>query len=104
VAIVSLLVMAFAYGGTKWRSARNAMQAAAKAAAPHFVRVEDLPRAGFLRPEDLPRAAPVATRPLQPLELTPELIRKADEMLRRQEQPLGTQVVVETRDKTYIAR
>jgi hypothetical protein len=41
---------------------------------------------------------------LQALELTPELIRKADDMLRRREQPLGTQVVVETRDKTYIAR
>src|SRR5256885_15256865 len=65
VVVGSVLVMAFAYGGTKWRIARNAMRAAAKAAAPRFVRVEDLPRAEFVRPEDLPRAAPVATRPLQ---------------------------------------
>jgi len=103
VATVSVVGVALSYGSARFASVRTAVSKL-KPATAGFIRVEDLPRAGFIRTDDLPRAAPVAVRPLQPQELTPELIRKADELLRRQEKPLGTQVVVETRDKTYIAR
>jgi hypothetical protein len=103
VATVAIVGVALSYGSARFASVRSAVSKI-KPAAKGFIRVEDLPRAEFLRIDDLPRAAPVAVRPLQPQELTPELIRKADEMLRRQEKPLGTQVVVETADKTYIAR
>jgi hypothetical protein len=73
-----------------------------------FIRVEDLPVApppdGFVRPEDLARAAPSAVRPLRPEELTPQLIRRADDVLKNHEKPLGGQVVVDVGDKIYIAR
>jgi hypothetical protein len=103
VAMVSLVGVAISYGGARFSSVRSVVSKI-RPAAKGFIRVEDLPRAEFVRIDDLPRAAPVAVRPLQPQELTPELIRKADELLRWQEKPLGTQVVVETADKTYIAR
>ncbi len=104
IAVVSIVGVAISYASTRFSSTVKNAVSKMKPAAAGFIRVEDLPRAGYLRPDDLPRAAPVAVRPLQPQELTPELIRRADEMLRRQEKPLGTQVVLETADKTYIAR
>ena len=103
VATVSIVGVAISYGSTRFASVRRVV-AQISPAKRGFIRVEDLPRAEFVRIDDLPRAAPVAIRPLQPQELTPELIRKADDLLRRQEKPLGTQVVVETADRTYIAR
>jgi hypothetical protein len=103
VFLASLLGFALAYGSTKWRGLPSA--SASKEAMRKFIRVEDLPRAeGFLRIDDLPRLPPIALRPLQGAELTPELIRKADEMLRNHEKPLGTQVLLEARNKTYVAR
>jgi len=71
-----------------------------------FVRAEDLPAApspGFVRIDELAAAPPVAVRPLKPKELTPELIRRADSLLRNKGK-LGTQVLVEVGDKAYIAR
>jgi hypothetical protein len=103
VATVAVVGVAIAFGSTHFAAVRSVV-AKIQPASKGFIRVEDLPRAEFVRIDDLPRAAPVAVRPLQPQELTPELIRKADEMLRQHEKPLGTQVVVETADKTYIAR
>jgi hypothetical protein len=103
VAIVAVAGVAISYGKARLASLR-ATASNVKPAAAGFIRVEDLPRIEFVRIDELPHAAPVAVRPLQPQELTPELIRKADDMLRRQEKPLGTQVVVETANKTYIAR
>lgn len=73
-----------------------------------FVRVEDLPQAppepGYVRTDDLARAPLVAVRPLKPQELTPQLIRRADDVLRNHEKPLGGQVVVDLGNKLYIAR
>jgi hypothetical protein len=103
VAIVSVVGVALAYGKSRLASLQTAVSRI-KPKTAGFIRVEDLPRVPFVRIDELPRAAPVAVRPLQPQELTPELIHKADEMLRQHEKPLGTQVVVETADKTYIAR
>jgi len=74
-------------------------------ASQHFVRVEDLPRVGFVRTGDLDPAPPlVPVRPVQGNELTPELIHRAEYVLRKEEAPLGTQVIVESGDHTYIAR
>src|SRR6185436_6519107 len=67
-----------------------------------FVRVEDLPPApkpGFVRVDELAPAAPVAVRPLKPKELTRELIRRADSLLKKDESKVGTQVLVEVGDK-----
>jgi hypothetical protein len=79
-----------------------------KSAGRGFVRVEDLPPApppaGFVRIDDLAPAPPLAVRPLRPQELTPQLIRRADEVLRHHEKPLGGQVLVDVGDKLYIAR
>jgi hypothetical protein len=103
VFVAALIGVGLAYGSGKWKGLR-AVASAAKQAERGFLRVEDLPRVGFIRIDDLPRVAPIALRPLQPAELTPELIRKAEDMLRNHEKPLGTQVLVENRDKTYVAR
>ena len=70
----------------------------------HFVRVEDLPRVGFVRVDDLAPAPPVPVRPLQGRELTPELVHRAEYLIRKEEAPFGTQVIVEAGDKRYIAR
>jgi hypothetical protein len=72
-------------------------------AAGRFVRVEDLPPA-YQKVDDLAPAPPVAVRPLRGPELTPKLVRRAEDVLHNQEAPLGTQVVVEMGDKRYIAR
>jgi hypothetical protein len=69
-----------------------------------FVRVEDLPKAGYLKTDDLAPAPLVPVRPVRGQELTPQLIRKAEDVLKNQEGPLGSQVVVDLGDKTYIAR
>jgi hypothetical protein len=74
------------------------------AAASHFVRVEDLPKAGYVKVDDLAPAAPVALRPLRGPELTPRLVQRAEDVLRHEEKPLGTQVVLELDAKKYIAK
>jgi len=70
----------------------------------HFVRAEDLPKAGYVKVDDLAPAPPVALRPLRGQELTPRLVRRAEDVLRHEEKPLGTQVVLELDDKKYIAK
>jgi hypothetical protein len=83
-------------------SQTKASEVASRAA--QFVRVEDLPPVGFVRVDDLAPAPPIAVRPLQGRELTPALIRRAEDLIRKEEAPLGTQVVVESGDRRYIAR
>jgi hypothetical protein len=78
--------------------------ASSAAAGAHFVRVEDLPRVGFVRVDDLAPAPVVAVRPLQGRELTPELVHRAEHLIRKEEAPFGTQVIVEAGDRKYIAR
>jgi hypothetical protein len=88
-------------------SGSKRVEAAKQGQKESFVRVEDLPVAtqpGFVRVDELASAAPVAVRPLKPKELTPELIRRADDLLRKDRGKLGTQVLVEVGDKAYIAR
>jgi hypothetical protein len=98
--LVPFLVMVSACSRTE--HAKNARQpddgrtAAASGAAPVTTH--------FLRVEDLPVAPPVAVRPLRGRELTPDLVRRARDVLRHEEAPFGTQVVVEKGDKVYIAR
>src|SRR5690242_11459157 len=75
IAIVSVVAVALSYGKARFATLRQAVSKV-KPAAAGFIRVEDLPRVEFVRTDELPRAAPVAVRPLQPQELTPELIRR----------------------------
>jgi hypothetical protein len=71
--------------------------------AAQFRRVEDLPLAP-LRAEDLPVAPLEAVRVLMPDELTPELVRKADEVLWSQDPPYGAQFSIEASGRAYIGR
>lgn len=77
---------------------------ATKAAARGFVRVEDLPRVEFVRIDELSKAPPVLGRMVDGTELTPRLIRLAADVLHHHEGPLGTQVLVNAGNDTYIAR
>jgi hypothetical protein len=54
--------------------------------------------------EDLAVAAPVAGRALRQDELTPGVLRAADDVLWRYDAPLGTEVEVEVEGKTFLAR
>jgi hypothetical protein len=71
----------------------NGSRVASPAGAGHPLRVEDLAPAG-----------PVAVRPLRVEELTPELLRQADEVLWRYDAPIGSEVAVEVDGKAYVAR
>jgi hypothetical protein len=59
---------------------------------------------GFVRVDELAPAPPVRVRLLRPDELTPQLIRLAEEVLRNREGPFGSEVVLETAKSRYIAR
>lgn len=84
---------------------KNAKMASSEASrAGHFVRVEDLPQVGYVKVDDLAPAPPVPVRPLQTRELTPDLIHRAADLIRNEEKPFGTQVIVQSGDRTYIAR
>ncbi len=71
--------------------------------AQRFVRAEDLPLA-HPSTEDLPLVPPVAARPLLPDEVTPALVRKADEVLWTKNPPMGAEIPIEVEGATYIAR
>jgi hypothetical protein len=53
--------------------------------------------------EDLPSVS-AAVRPLRPDELSPELVRRADELLWNHPAPVGTDIPLEVNGKSYVAR
>ena len=59
-------------------------------AAPPVVKVEDLP--------------PVVMRKLTPEELTPDLIRKSTDILWKFDSPVGSEIMLDSDGKSFIAR
>ncbi len=68
------------------------------------VRFTDLPPAPVRGTDDLPLAPLERTHALTEDELTPELVRKADEVLWQQDPPMGAEVPIQLGDKIYIGR
>jgi hypothetical protein len=56
-----------------------------------------------LRVEDLPSVS-AAVRPLRPEELNPELVQLADDLLWNHPSPVGVDVPLEVKGKSYVAR
>jgi len=56
-----------------------------------------------LRIEDLPSVS-AAVRPLRTDELSPELVKRADDLLWNQPSPVGVDVPLEVNGKSYVAR
>jgi len=65
-------------------------KAASAHAAPPVVQVEDLP--------------PVVMRKLTPEELTPSLIKKAEQVLWKFDSPIGSEIVIEDDGRSVVAR
>ncbi len=97
-----LLLMVSACGGS------DLFDAGRQSKGRHFALIEtdQLARQhrGFVRVDELAPAPPVKVRLLRPDELTPQLIRLAENMLRNHEAPFGSEVLLETAKSTYIAR
>jgi hypothetical protein len=100
--MVSVCIFAAGCGNAPRRDGSTPAAEGARSAG-HHVRVEDLPRVEFVRVDQLPIAPPVATRRLLDEELTPELIRKASDLL-RDGRSLGSECAFEVGKKTYVAR
>jgi hypothetical protein len=69
---------------------RTAKAAVLPDVAPPVMKVEDLP--------------PVVMRKLTPEELTPSLIKKAEDVLWKFDSPVGSEIVIEDGGKSVIAR
>jgi hypothetical protein len=114
----SALAKAAPAGSVKARRVEDLPSASPAPVAMRPLRVDELPEAppakgrgkgkagaagGVRRIEDLP-AISDAVRPLRPDEVTPELVKRADDLLWNHSAPIGTDVPFEVGGKNYVAR
>ncbi len=91
------------YGGCllKMRSHQPAKAAHLEHVAKAASMLPSLPAPPVVKVEDLP---PVVMRKLTPEELSPSLIKKAEEVLWKFDSPIGSEIVIEDGGRSVIAR